>query len=226
MGIQPGAGSVSYRVCVPPATPTPSPTPTPTRTPDPDRCGDISGYVYFDANGDGMRDASETTGYGGVLVTLKRDDVMQGQMNTVASGWYGFSQIALGKYNVSITLPAGYLNTSALSVAVNQADCAPRYKNFGLQPALQAHDAPAAATPSAAPTAESTHPTATPTTMAAPDRSAAPSEALGILGNAGLPRPIFNRGAYLYWQYNDQRFTLRTNTLLTGPRRYLPLLLK
>ncbi len=47
------------------------PTPTSTATPG-GTCGEITGYLFFDANGNGARDLAETTGLGGVSVRLKQ----------------------------------------------------------------------------------------------------------------------------------------------------------
>ncbi len=137
-------------------TPTPTPTntltpggPTPTSTATPgSTCGNVTGYVFLDANGNGTRDLpSETTGLADGRVQLRQGATLVQQVTTGSTGWYSFSGLAAGAYTVEVTLPPGYAHTAPLSRTVEVAGCDPVFRNFGAQAciAVSATTDPAAA---------------------------------------------------------------------------------
>lgn len=73
--------------------------------------GSLSGAVYSDLDGDGVRDAGEP-GIAGVTVTLGGDDatgtIAPVDVVTDGDGDFSFSGLLAGAYIVSETLPAGY----------------------------------------------------------------------------------------------------------------------
>lgn len=72
----------------------------------------LSGFVYHDANNNGIMDAGEQ-GIAGVLITLTGTDDL-GAVNktttTDATGAYQFLNLRPGTYNVAETQPAGYMD--------------------------------------------------------------------------------------------------------------------
>jgi protocatechuate 3,4-dioxygenase beta subunit len=97
-------------------------------------CGSISNYVWLDRDKDGTQDANEV-GVAGVPVSLYQngldglpgttDDNLVGTTVTDAKGHYIFEDLlpSLQKellYNVSITLPAGYVPTTPFNRGDNQ----------------------------------------------------------------------------------------------------------
>ncbi|WP_333691950.1 SdrD B-like domain-containing protein [Chloroflexus sp.] len=72
----------------------------------------IGDTVWFDANGNGLRDAGEP-GIAGISVTLRGsggNPITTTQ--TLADGSYAFSDVAPGTYSLQITLPAGYTTSN------------------------------------------------------------------------------------------------------------------
>ena len=68
--------------------------------------GSIRGLVFIDSNGDGALGPDEP-GVGGVRITL--DGGGEGfHVTTSGAGSYEFGGLAIGSYNVSIDMPAGY----------------------------------------------------------------------------------------------------------------------
>ncbi len=71
--------------------------------------GSLAGFVYLDANANGVKDAGET-GLGGVLVTLQGTDAANTDVSntatTDAAGAYRFEGLALGTYTLTETQPA------------------------------------------------------------------------------------------------------------------------
>jgi hypothetical protein len=72
----------------------------------------LSGYVYVDANNNGVRDAGEF-GIGGVIITLTGTDSLGHAVNitvqTDTSGFYSFTGLQAGTYSITETQPGGYL---------------------------------------------------------------------------------------------------------------------
>lgn len=75
----------------------------------------VSGYVYYDANNDGMKQAGES-GIGGTTVTLTGTDDTGASVNATATtagsgasqGGYAFGSLRPGVYTITETQPAGY----------------------------------------------------------------------------------------------------------------------
>ncbi len=104
------------------ASPTPTVTPTTTKTVTPS-VGGIIGRVWYDLDGDGVREAGEP-GLGGATLTLTRRGETQGQTRVSASdGWYFFAVLQPGIYVLSATHPTGFQPTTVqrwwVSVAAN-----------------------------------------------------------------------------------------------------------
>ena len=71
----------------------------------------LSGYVYVDANNNGVFDAGETPIAGVLLTLLDASGKSTGKTATTdATGYYHFDNLAPGTYGVSETQPAGYLD--------------------------------------------------------------------------------------------------------------------
>jgi protocatechuate 3,4-dioxygenase beta subunit len=71
----------------------------------------LSGYVYVDANNNGVFDAGETPISGVVLTLLNSSGQSTGKTATTdASGYYEFANLAPGTYGVSEAQPAGYFD--------------------------------------------------------------------------------------------------------------------
>ena len=74
--------------------------------------GSLSGYVYHDINGDGIREAGET-GYAGVTVSLTGTTIYNQPVSitvqTAADGSYTFSNLVAGHYVIKETQPLIYL---------------------------------------------------------------------------------------------------------------------
>jgi fimbrial isopeptide formation D2 family protein/uncharacterized repeat protein (TIGR01451 family) len=74
----------------------------------------ISGRVYLDDNRDGTRQAGETTGIGGVTVTLlDANGVVVGTTTTANDGTYSFLNLPPGTYTIVQTQPNLFGSTSA-----------------------------------------------------------------------------------------------------------------
>ncbi len=75
--------------------------------------GSLSGFVYVDANNDGLKDTGETP-LSGVTLTLSGTDdlgaVTSRTTMTDAGGAYSFGNLRPGTYTVAETQPAGYLD--------------------------------------------------------------------------------------------------------------------
>ena len=76
--------------------------------------GNVSGYVYFDTNKNGVQDVGETQGIPGVTINLSEI----GSTQTNDSGHYTFTNVPQGNYTVSALSPQGYKLTSPESVNV------------------------------------------------------------------------------------------------------------
>jgi len=77
------------------------------------RPASLNGFVYVDANNDGVFDVSET-GIAGTTVTLTGTDDLGNSVNiptiSVAGGAYSFTNLRPGMYEITETQPAGYLD--------------------------------------------------------------------------------------------------------------------
>ena len=71
----------------------------------------VSGYVYVDANNNGMFDSGETPIAGVLLTLLDANGKPTGKTATTDStGYYHFDNLGPGTYGVGETQPAGYLD--------------------------------------------------------------------------------------------------------------------
>jgi len=74
------------------------------------RLAALSGVVWVDSDGDGVRDTGEP-GLEGVAVRLLRDGSQAGSAETNAGGAYEFSGLVSGSYELVVTAPVGYAFT-------------------------------------------------------------------------------------------------------------------
>ncbi len=101
----------------------------------------ISGFVWHDANNDGTRDVSETSGVAGVVMTLTGNDDLGAPVNTTvttaADGSYTFSGLRPGTYTLSEGSVAGHLpgraQTGSGANVAGTADNVPTSATFGNQ---------------------------------------------------------------------------------------------
>ena len=89
--------------------------------------GTISGVVFNDANGDGVKDAGES-GIGGVVITY--DTITA---TTVGDGSYLFTGVTKGSYTVSAADVPGFVRTTLGSVMVWVASGGSASASFGYQ---------------------------------------------------------------------------------------------
>ncbi len=94
--------------------------------------GTVGGVVFNDLNGDGVQNAGEA-GIGGVSVTLLNSAGTVVSTTTAGDGNYLFANLTPGTYTVVETDPAGFVSTTANSVAVNVAAGGAATANFGDQ---------------------------------------------------------------------------------------------
>ncbi len=93
--------------------------------------GSISGVVFNDSNGNGIKDTGES-GISGVLITLSNGATA----TTSADGSYTFSNLQPGNYTVVETDPSGYISTSKNTVAVTVIPGGTATANFGDQSSM------------------------------------------------------------------------------------------
>jgi hypothetical protein len=103
--LPPGVTPTATPIVVPP-TSTPTPTPIPTFN--------ITGIVYVDTNRNGARDAGEG-GFSGVA-TINATGPTPRTTFTNATGNYSFLRLLGGLYRVTLTVPPGFVATTATSV--------------------------------------------------------------------------------------------------------------
>ena len=94
--------------------------------------GSISGLVYSDANGNGVRDAGEGGVAGVTVQLLNASGAVIGEKVT-ADGAYAFTGLVGGSYTVQESVLPGSVATSPQQVAVTLADTEAKTVNFGLQ---------------------------------------------------------------------------------------------
>lgn len=129
---------------------------------------DVLGYVFYDANGDGIRQAGENTGPKDVPVRLKQDgSVLRQTKTTPPLGYYQLTDVIPGNYTIAIEVPAGYVATSPAEVAVRVTSGQDKLVSFGIRQAP----------PTATFTATSTV-TPTPTETMTPTATSTPTETL------------------------------------------------
>lgn len=141
----------------------------------------LTGHVFIDQNGDGIRNPTETSGVSGVRVDLiprPYDAKLQRQTTTFAAGYYEFLDPAAGAYTVSVQLPAGYVATSPTQAPVTLVFPTAKVVNFGVRAATATPTPTATQTPEITftPTETPTEtPTASPTVTEGPTPTASPT---------------------------------------------------
>lgn len=93
--------------------------------------GDVVGFVFIDANGNGTRDSGETAGVPDVNITLTLPNNTKKTTTTGADGAFSFTELAPGQYKVDQQQPSGYNSTSADSVTVSVTAGNQSVANFG-----------------------------------------------------------------------------------------------
>ncbi|GIV89344.1 MAG: collagen-binding protein [Chloroflexus sp.] len=82
----------------------------------------IGNLVWFDANGNGLRDTGEP-GIGGITVALRNSSGSTvTTTTTLGDGSYAFNNVTPGTYSLQITLPAGYTTTNNGSGSITVDD--------------------------------------------------------------------------------------------------------
>lgn len=99
--------------------PTPTLTPTPTPTPTPS--ARLYGYVWEDADEDGVRDGNES-GLSGVQVALLVGDEVRRRTATRLGGYWEMLNVPGGDYTVAGEIPGGFKSTTLNPRAVTTAD--------------------------------------------------------------------------------------------------------
>jgi protocatechuate 3,4-dioxygenase beta subunit len=74
--------------------------------------GNVSGAVYIDQNGNGWRDGSEP-GLGGVELELRQGGTVL-TTTTSGNGTFAFNFVSAGSYQLCVTTPTGFAETTAL----------------------------------------------------------------------------------------------------------------
>jgi hypothetical protein len=95
--------------------------------------GAVSGVVYTDLNGNGVRDTGES-GIAGVTIELLQGGGVLSTTTTDGTGVYSFPNVPPDSYTVQETDPAGYVSTTPNAVAVSLAAGGSATANFGDQP--------------------------------------------------------------------------------------------
>ena len=91
----------------------------------------ISGYVFLDANGNGVLDAGE--GFiPGIVVSLILDGTVVATTTSDSTGYYEFTDLEPGTYTVSIDVPLEYDPTTPTTVEVSATSENPGRVDFGL----------------------------------------------------------------------------------------------
>jgi len=136
----------------------------------------VAGWVFLDTNGNGFRDAGETTGLVGVTIHLRVNGTIVRTTTTISSGWYQFLAVAPGSYTVVEEQPAGYTSTSPDAVAVVVSANTQAIVNFGEQVSTPTPTPTSTYTPTPTPTYTPTAtPTYTPTPTATPTYTPTPT---------------------------------------------------
>lgn len=106
--------------------------------------GSITGYVYVDSNGNGVRDCiglcnngpGDELGFGGALVSSNPGPSSRfgsSPVTTDVNGYYDFGYDDANSYTITLTLPSGYSNTTSLSqVRILNSSSLFQTANFGI----------------------------------------------------------------------------------------------
>ncbi len=92
----------------------------------------ISGTVFLDQNGNGLREDSES-GLSGWTINLKKSDGSVTTTTTGADGYYMFARLMPGACEVSVAMQPGYdrMAPGSVSYPVNLADASVTGRDFG-----------------------------------------------------------------------------------------------
>jgi plastocyanin/regulation of enolase protein 1 (concanavalin A-like superfamily) len=166
----------------------------PTNQPTPTPVFSITGNVFIDSNGNGVKDSGETNSTGR---TLTLSGQSSGTTTTDASGNYTFSNRVSGNYTVTLTVPSGFTATTtnprSISVGPNAT------VNFGIV---------------SIPTATAI-PTVTQIPTAIPTPTQMPANAVSIQNLSFVPQTLtVSMGTRVTWINNDT--TTHTTTSDTG----------
>ncbi len=127
---------------LPSPTPGPSQVPTlvpPTPTPGISGNAEVCVLVYNDVNGDGLRQSTETAIPGAAISLTSLDGAFSQTLTTIinpdATAYQGmcFTNVPMGKYNVSAAAPDGYNPTINLTSRVDVAPGDIAYIDYGAQ---------------------------------------------------------------------------------------------
>ena len=91
----------------------------------------IQGYAFNDANGNGVKDVGETSGYNNLTVTLGGTAVPLTTTTTAGDGFYSFRLETGGPISVSAPLPGGTFRTTPGQVFLNATLGVTETVNFG-----------------------------------------------------------------------------------------------
>ena len=92
----------------------------------------ISGTVFLDANADGVHQPGETTGVGGVTITLlDANGNVVGTTITNPNGTYAFTNLPPGNYTLLQTQPAAYGSTTTNVIPVSLTPAGVANQDFG-----------------------------------------------------------------------------------------------
>ncbi|HEY5270527.1 MAG TPA: SdrD B-like domain-containing protein [Anaerolineales bacterium] len=123
-------------------TPGPSPSPTialPTATPGAGGMAEVCVLVYDDVNGDGLRQTTESAIPGAAISLTSLDGTYSQTLTTAinpdATAYQGmcFTNVPMGKYNVSAAAPDGYNPTINLTSSVDASAGDIAYIDYGAQ---------------------------------------------------------------------------------------------
>lgn len=134
----------------------------------------LTGHVFIDQNGDGVRNPTETSGVGGAKINLTprpANPSLMRQATSFATGYYEFLDAVAGAYTVSVDLPVGYVATGPTQVPVSLVFGVSKVVNFGVRPATPTPTATETTTPeetASATPSPTDSPTATPTSTEGP----------------------------------------------------------
>ena len=94
----------------------------------------MAGWVFIDANGDGLRQDGEQAGLASISVSLSQGGAPLNSALTVGpDGWYAFNELAPGAYCVDAVIPAPWVATSPTHVCVTKVAGQPAIANFGVR---------------------------------------------------------------------------------------------
>lgn len=168
--------------------------------------GIISGTVFVDSDGNGVRDGGEAASVGRTVFLDQDDDGVKDTTEpssiSNSSGAYSFGGLAAGSHRVRIVVPAGLTRTSVLPAPITVVSATVASADFGLRTTVVTTTTPPTTTTAPATTTTTTAPTTTTSTTVV-----RPPPAAGERG------PMKNGGGYWMtsaaggvFSYGDARF--------------------